>query len=79
MVTASRYDRTAERPDQGPVQDMGRVGPSFAQAFEGGQAFGEALFEDGEVFGGYGPMPESGLKLVPVVTYWSLGSKSPLA
>ncbi len=62
MVTASRYDRTAERPDQGPVQDMGRVGPSFAQALEVEQAFGEAPFEGDEGFGGDGPMPESGSK-----------------
>ena len=51
MVTASRYDRTAERPDQGPVQDMGRVGPGSVQALEGEQAFGETLFEGDEGFG----------------------------
>ncbi len=60
MVTASRYDRTAERPDQGPVQDMGRVGPSFAQALEVEQAFGELLFEGGEGFGGAGPLRRRG-------------------
>ena len=41
---------------------MGRVGPGFVQALEVEQAFGEALFEDGEGFGGDGPMPESGSK-----------------
>ena len=54
MVTASRYDRTAERPDQGPVQDMGRAGPGIVQALEGEQAFGELVFEGGEAFGGSG-------------------------
>ncbi len=47
---------------KGPLQDMGRVGPGFVQALEVEQAFGEALFEDGEGFGGDGPMPESGSK-----------------
>ncbi len=36
--------------------------PGFVQALEGEPAFGEALFEDGEGFGGGGPMPESGSK-----------------
>ena len=30
------------------------AGPSFVQALEGEQAFGEALFEGGEGFGGDG-------------------------
>ena len=46
--------------DLRPLDRGAALGLGFVQALEGEQAFGEAPFEDGEVFGGVGPMPASG-------------------
>ena len=40
--------------NSGTVERVAAMGPSFVQALEGEQAFGEALFEGGEGFGGGG-------------------------
>ena len=54
--------------DLGPLYRGTASGPGFVQALEGEQAFGEALFEDGEGFGGAGHGGGSGSKLARVVT-----------
>ena len=43
-----------EPADLGALDRGAAAGPGFVQALEGEQAFGEALFEDGEGFGGGG-------------------------